>query len=109
MKFKATGAGNSILEGDGFFISFLLGSLQPPVVEVIGLFASLVSGDESYTKKQDETALVTQVDGKRIFRILNGDFRNDYKGIASQGLDACIAFYESQRPDHGSIWSTGDL
>jgi len=96
--FKPTGSGNEILKGKGFFVSFRAEPIQIGIEEVAALF----TGNEEFLHPQAETALVKD----RVFYILNGDFRKDYLGIVDQGFDACLAFYESQKDEHDSIWST---
>ncbi len=51
-----------------------------------------------------ETALVK--DGK--FFILNGDFREAYKHLASEGFEACKKFYDQQATHARSSWSEGN-
>lgn len=91
-------APNLILDGEGFTISF-----NPGIASIFALFAPIFG--EEVTPKP-ETALVNEENGQRIFRILNGDFRKDYEGLVSQGWDACLAFFNTQREEHGSGWST---
>lgn len=108
MKFELTRSGNELLQGDGFFVSFRGTENRPEFLGLLEGLASLVSGNEDMTIPKPETALVTDEDGRRIYRILNGDFRKDYEGLVEQGLNACLTFYDSQS-DHKSDWSTPDL
>jgi hypothetical protein len=49
-----------------------------------------------------ETALI--INGK--YYILNGDWTLAYSEIASQGADACLAFFHSKEPMFGSSWTS---
>ncbi len=104
-KWTPTGQGNLLLTGDNFVISYRDFSDEAEsdgLVDLLAGLATALSGNSEHTKKQKETALCSP-DGK--FYILNGDFRKDYEGIASQGYDACLTFYKSQMEDHNSVWS----
>lgn len=67
-------ARNSILQGDGFYVSFLYDN---------GCFGG------------DTTALVLG-EQMEAFYILNGDHREAYAGLVSQGLDACLDYFRSK-------------
>lgn len=82
-------AGNEVLVGDGFYVSFVTGAATAAWAG--GIFAS--------DRGEDETALC--IDGD--FFILNGDFRKEYEELAPRGKDACLAFYRSQ--NDRSSWS----
>lgn len=108
LTFARTPHGNDVLQGDGFIVSYKDmsdGSTTNPFSELESMLQQL--GEMSgFDEAQPETALITDADGRKVFRILNGDFRREYAGIAEQGIDACIAFYESQQDEYGSHWST---
>ena len=91
-EFKATGNGNFVLKENGFAISF-----QPNTEAHGGIFA----GD---TKQ--ETALMPDSGG---YLILNGDFRRQYAKLANKGYQACLDFYNSQKAEHRSSWSTDEV
>lgn len=74
--------GNYVLKGDGFHVSYNPGN------------SSIVP--------TEETALY---DGKH-WRILNGDFRKEYKASVKKGLDSCIKIYNKHKDKHCSAWST---
>lgn len=94
MKFtRIEGKVNEILDCGDFFISY---NPNP------GMGISFFEGDNN----SDETALVNLNDKKHKYRILNGDFREDYLEIAPK-WDACLSFYEKMKEKHNSSWSTG--
>jgi len=96
MEFKQNyGVGNEVLEGDGFFISY-----NPNPGVGFSLFAS--------DKGSDETALVKEDDPNNKYRILNGDYRKEYKKLVLCGFKACVDFYNKQCEKHGSTWSTNN-
>jgi hypothetical protein len=80
--------GNSILEGDGFHISY-----NPSTLMDIPVFAGDGSGEE--------TALC--VDDK--FYILNGDFRKEYEKAFEKGLAACVKVFQKHEHEYKSSWS----
>jgi len=82
--------GNSVLQGKDFYISYNSNPGQN-----ISLFRSDGGGDE--------TALCTN-DGE--YRILNGDFREEYRNIVGGGLNKCLEFYNSKKEELKSSWST---
>jgi hypothetical protein len=88
MEFKSTGRENEILDCGEFFISF-----NPAPFGGSGVFSS---DDDS-----SETALC--YDGK--YKILNGDFREEYLKVAPD-FDKCIAIYESNKNDCNSSWTS---
>lgn len=53
-----------------------------------------------------ETALYTRVDDK--FRILNGDFREEYEAAFPSGVDACLEVYNKHKAEKRSSWSEDD-
>ena len=83
-------AGNIVLRGKGFFISFRNGML--PVPAGLAFFAS----DDG----KHETALVK--DGQ--FFILNGDYRQDYEKLIDSGWTSCKEFFD-KHSNHKSSWS----
>lgn len=92
MQFKPTGglSNNSILEGDGFFISFL-----PANNGLNQLMPGFASDDGS-----DETAIIK--DGN--YYILNGDFREQYLMLVPHGFEKCLAFY-NENINKQSSWA----
>lgn len=80
---------NEVLDCGGFYVSY-----NPNPGGALG--SSLGSDDGG-----PETALCKNGN----FRILNGDFRDDYERLAADGFDACLSFYEANRDEHGSSWS----
>ena len=96
MKFKLTERGNELLEGDGFYISY---NSNP------GGGISLFQGDNN----SDETALVKEDDPDNKFRILNGDFREQFEAIIECGFEDCLALYNKLSGDHDSSWSTHQI
>ena len=87
-------AGNVVLHGDGFTISYAKGAN----LSMVSFFAS--------DGTADETALIVPRTGKDgdDFFILNGDFRQEYEVLAPKGLTACLEFYR-QHKSHHSSWS----
>lgn len=97
MKFEKNPHGtNEILEGDGFFISY-----NPRPWSGFSIFKS--------DNNSDETALVKEDDPDNKYRILNGDFRKEYKRLAPLGFKACLDFYNEIKTKHDSSWSTHHL
>ncbi len=93
--------GNHLLSGDGWYISYQDFS-EGGRVEVIESLNETLTGD---TRRGDETALY---DGK-TWRILWGDHRKDYETVFGEGLEACIAVYDSLKPEYGcDKWSTDE-
>jgi hypothetical protein len=92
-KWKAgPGGWNIVLQGKGFFISYL------PNTDILGI--GCFAGDGL-----DETAIVYTEDGKYRYYIPNGDFREDYEKIYKEGLAACMVFFRSKQGEFGSSWS----
>ena len=90
-KWKTTDMGNQVLDGKGFHISY---NASPGVG--VGMWGS----DDG----SDETALVNHK-GKRIYYILNGDFRKDYEKLVKKGYKACKEFYNNNKEKFDSSWS----
>ena len=79
-KWQLTRMGNLFLKGDGFYISY---------------------NDDAPGASDVETALCKN---DKYF-ILNGDFREDYEKLISEGFDACKAFYDKHN-NVQSNWSS---
>lgn len=69
--FQKLEAGNEVLKGKGFFISYRAGSTTPALCSALADMATMLGGPSSLREKDDETALVI---GNR-FRILKGGFQ----------------------------------
>lgn len=98
------GKENYVLDGGPeFYVSF-----QPTPGSLSGFpfLSDFFAGDAG--DAVPETALCVRYPSGHKFHILNGDFRKDYEGLVPQGLAACLAFYESQRAEYRSTWSTDD-
>ena len=98
MPFESTGAGNLVLNGDGFFISYrpsLSGS--NPTLDLCATLATAISG-ELHGNDLAETALVgdRQDLGANPYFILNGDYRKQYENIVDKGWGACYQFWLSE-------------
>ena len=93
--FKPTGMGNFLLETDDFAVSF-----NPNVANGFYGIKSFAGDGES------ETALMPAAGG---YLILNGDFRQQYAELAGKGYQACLDFYNSQKVEHRSSWSTDEV
>lgn len=91
-KWQISGAGNSILEGEDFYISY-----NP----CPGMGLRMFMGDGG----SDETALVIEGEDKK-FLILNGDYREEYEKLFPFGLEKCIEFYEKHKKESQSSWAT---
>ena len=89
------GTPNNILKGDGFYISYNADTRN-----------SIMGGFFAGERDGQETALVRKEDGDRIFRILNGDWREQYANVFAGGFDACLKLFEENKKVDGSIWST---
>lgn len=103
------GSPNELLEGEGFYLSYNPGHYNPGHYgpkNLLGALAVALGGDPSMEIVTAETALCVQHPDGREWLILNGDFRKDYEGLVDQGLAACRAFYNSQKDEHKSPWST---
>ncbi len=88
---------NELLFGAGkkFFISYN----EDPCAD----FSALRADNGS-----DETALVDPSDSNHTYRILNGDYRENYLKLVPKGLEACIEFYDKHKGKNNSSWSTGN-
>lgn len=94
------GGGNSILNCDGFFISY-----NPDTGNSI--LGSFFAGDGD----GEETALCIPKDtkdGGTRYLILNGDWRKNYEKLAPKGIAACRKFYESKKAKYDSSYTTSD-
>jgi hypothetical protein len=81
--YKLAAAGNLVLEKRDFFISY---NPHP------------IGGGP-------ETALVSRHPVK--YYILEGDFMEEYEGLADKGFQACLEFFRG-KPELRSDWSTGE-
>lgn len=91
---------NSILEGDGFYISYNMAT-QQGLGPIFTDMASMLGGEED----GEETALVIETKPRRTYKILTGDFRDEYEKL-HPSLEACLEFFDSQKKEHGNNWST---
>lgn len=91
---------NEVLIGEGFYISFNK--------EVCSLINDTLMNIFGLTEQPEETALCIENKDKSInsYLILNGDFREQYKKLAPKGLDACVEFYEKNKHELGSAFTT---
>ena len=96
---------SELLEGDGFSVSYLPTQSESTIICGL-LLQSIGGGGPELCEETDETALIHIEEGKKIYRILKGDFRKDYEAIVDQGFQACFDFFNSKRKEHGSPWST---
>lgn len=96
------------MDGEGFYISYnpdtQLSALANPfgAVQQLGEMIGLEHSGA-------ETALVKEHCSKTCpvhFYILNGDFREQYKKLLPKGFEECLKFYETQKGEHGSNWTT---
>lgn len=89
MIWKLAPTGNYIADGDGFFVSY-----RPTNTGPLGGTIADCDTDEG------ETAIVKQ----REYYILNGDHREAYGPLITDGFDACKAYFDAH-PDLVSSWS----
>jgi len=90
MKFKKNiKRKNEILDLGSFYISYNK-NLHPG--------CAFFQGDTN----GEETALVRN----SMYRILNGDYREQYEKIAPFGFHVCLKFYNKKRRHFGSSWTT---
>lgn len=82
------------LDGNGFYISYNPDTSQLGVDELTGID---YAGDEAR-----ETALCNWA----ATLILNGDWRQGYEEHVDQGYDACYRFYQEQKAEYQSTWSS---
>lgn len=54
----------------------------------------------------EETALIRVENNGTCYFILNGDWRARYEPLIRIGFQACLDFYNSQKAEHGSKWTT---
>lgn len=54
----------------------------------------------------EETALVDHTNSQHEYRILIGDWRNDYEKLAQHNFEDCIDFFMDKRKEFGGQWST---
>lgn len=106
-KFKRTGAGNEILEGGDFYVSYRAVPGNNAISQLTDLMHSM-AGLETYNGA--ETALCNPTLGMiNPYFILSGDFRQEYEAIIDQGWEACYAFWLSQWEDHSNPYSAKPL
>ena len=86
MKWQKTFKGNSILQGNDFYISF-----RP----------------KSNLFKKHETALCNEKTGK--FFVLMADFRKEYEQLIEKGFDVCYDFYLSKKDEYPLKLSFRDI
>ena len=101
---KITEAGNAILNGDEFYVSYLNPETQSEFAKemdaVAGGLIQVVMGNRPERTK--ETALCR--DGSYL--ILKGDWRKDYEKIIDKGYGACKKFYDKKKDKYDSDWSS---
>lgn len=92
---------NEVLLGDDFHISY-----NPATGAGIPL-AAILSGLVGAPNGLPETALCVHPDedDKRVWYILNGDFRKEYEEAFPNGLETCLEVYR-RNIQHRSDWST---
>lgn len=82
---KQTGAGNEILEMDGFFLSY-----NPDCSSgLVGLYDALLG-----VHQEKETAIVWH----NKYLILNGDHRTDLGG---KSIEECLGYFLRNEDQHG--------
>lgn len=62
--------------------------------------------DSFIGESAEETALVDLTNAQHEFRILLGDWRDDYEKLLNQGFEAMVDFFMEKRQQHGGQWST---
>ena len=92
---------NTVLQGEGFYISYLGDIHSDPTLESLNRLGDMCGIETGST----ETALVVPNSTPR-FRVLNGDFRKQYEALVPDGLAACVKFYEEHKATAGSDWSS---
>ena len=92
---------NSVLTADNFYISYNSNTEQ----SYSGVFTALGNMLGGDLEDGEETALVITGGPRKIFKILTGDWRNEYEKRFPD-LDACVAFFGSKKSVHGNNWST---
>lgn len=102
MDWKTTGQGNSVLNGENFYISYNPRAGENPLAALCGSIGTLLTGNDM-TKSMEETALYSRTNG--TWHILNGDFRAEYETAFPRGFAACMEVYLSNHK-HKSLWST---
>ena len=93
--------GNTVLHGEGFYISYLGDTHGDPTVESLNMLGGMLGIKTGST----ETALVVPNSTPK-FRILDGDFRKQYEALVPKGLAACVEFYEKHKATARSDWSS---
>lgn len=102
MKFETTDAGNEVLSGDGFYISYREEVLLNPADELL-----VEMGVAKSRTGKDETALYVEDHSKfgGSWYILNGDFRKMYLE-AFPDKEKCLAVYNEYKDMFRSDFST---
>jgi len=102
---EETGAGNEVLRGEGFFVSYR-GSMHEPT----GMLGALnaLGGVFGLETKSEETALCRPNETAK-YLVLNGDFREEYEAAVPKGLAACLAVYEKHKAECRSDWSMDEF
>lgn len=54
----------------------------------------------------EETALVDSTDENHKFRILRGNWCDDYERLIPMGFEACVDFFYTKKNQYGGQWST---
>lgn len=91
---------NSILEGEEFLISFNLYTGDGH-----GEYTVLANTLGADVEDGTETALVIYTKPHKTYKILTGDFRDEYEK-RHPSLEACLGFFDSMKKEHGNNWST---
>lgn len=91
---RPIGCRNEIMKFEGFNISY-----NPNPCEGMG----------SFEGESEETAIVVNPTGDTKFYILNGDFRKEYKELAINGINACLAFFVKNQKQHGCKWGETNI
>ena len=99
MKWTKTNQGNEIIEGDGFYVSYV--SHKNNYWRGVSVFESDNASDETALYKPN-----ADLDVK--WRILNGDFRKEYEKLVPKGFDACVKFFDKMKKKHKSTWSSSN-
>lgn len=90
---------NSVLSADDYYISYNMatGADHNPFTALGNILGEDLEDGE-------ETALVIRGE-PTIFKILSGNFRNEYEKLYPD-LKASIKFFDSKKKQHGNNWST---
>lgn len=94
---------NSILEGDGFYVSY-----NPNTSSEHNILTDMANMLGADVDDGEETALVKEEDPTNIFYILTGDFRKEYEQIVDKGFADCLKFFKEMQSKFGNNWSTNE-